>query len=674
MPTPVPGMKIRRLLIANRGEIAVRIARTCARLGIETVAIYSDADRRALHVRAADLACHVGPPEAARSYLDQQAILDAARAADADAIHPGYGFLSENAAFAEACTRAGIAFVGPPPGAIREMGSKQHSRALAVHLGVPIVPGFEGTSQEDTVLAGEARRIGFPLLVKASAGGGGRGIRVVARPGDLAGALATARHEAQAAFGDTTLVLERFLERARHVEVQVVADRHGNCVALFDRECSLQRNHQKLIEEAPAPRLSAPVREGLRDCALRIARAIGYESAGTVEFLVDDAADRFFFLEMNTRLQVEHPTTELVAGVDLVELQLRIANGEPLPAGLGTAEPNGTAIEARICAERPDEGFLPSTGVVRRFRVPAIEGIRLDSGIDDGSVVTAYYDSMLAKLIVHGRDREEARARLVAALDKTVLAGVDSNLDFLRDLLATEAFRGAAVWTGLVEGEPPRSLPADPMDAVAAAAAWVLDIERPRLGTVSTPWDRLGPWRVTGRSGRRSWTSVELRAGAGDSTSIRLCGSDGCYDVEAEELHASIRAWWAPDGDLRIEADGMLHRRSVALDGETVWISGGRRHSRFTVVSRDARAAAGEAAAAASDSRNLVAPFPGLITSVAVETGAHVEKGSLLVVMEAMKMVHSLRAAGSGAVLGVHCRPGRTVAAGDLLVEFEATS
>ena len=665
---------IRRLLIANRGEIAVRIALTCRRLGIEAVAAYSEAERRALHVRAADLGRCIGPAEPARSYLDGAALISAARAAGAEAIHPGYGFLSENAEFAEACTAAGLIFVGPSPRAIRDMGSKERSRALAHRLGVPTVPGIAAV-QDDSTLAHEAHRLGYPLLVKASAGGGGKGIRLVERPADLSAAVATARREAIVAFGDGALILERYLERARHVEVQVLGDHHGGRAHLFDRECSIQRRHQKLIEEAPAPRLSERTRHGLRDAALLVADAIDYDSVGTVEFLVDDSSDRFFFLEMNTRLQVEHPTTELVSGVDLVELQIAIACGERLPAALGSIAPRGSAIEARVCAERPDDGFLPATGTVRAFEVPAIEGVRVDSGIDAGSEVTPFYDSMLAKVVAHGASREEARRKLVAALERTVLSGVDSNLDFLRDVLETEGFRSAEVSTRFLETRFAAQRPTEreeeaiSLDRIAAALSWVARIEARRRGSVPPPWDRLGPWRVTRRAGHGGWTAVVLRAENGETATVRVAAAEKHYQVE-DERRVSVEAWWPTPDDVRLEIDGALHRRRVDVGDDTVWICGGPRRRRFEIVSREGRVAAGRAGASA-DARNLVAPFPGLVTGVEVARGDRVEPGSVLVVMEAMKMVHPLRAAGGGAVRAIHCRPGHTVIAGELLVEFE---
>jgi len=667
---------IRRLLIANRGEIAVRIARTCRRLGVSTVAVYSDADRRAMHVEAADGARRIGPAEPAKSYLDVRALLEAARASGADAIHPGYGFLSENAAFAEACADAGLAFVGPSAAAIRAMGSKESSRRLAIEIGVPVVPGFQGEAQDDATLGREADRIGYPLLVKASAGGGGKGIRVVAQRADLADALAAARREAKAAFGDSTLILERYLERARHVEVQIFGDRRGRRVHLFDRDCSMQRNHQKLVEEAPAPNLDRALRERVHAAALRVAEAIDYQSAGTVEFLVDERASEFYFLEVNTRLQVEHPTTELVTGLDLVELQLRVAAGEALPDALRTVATNGVAIEARLCAERPDEGYLPSTGTITHFAVPAIDGVRVDSGIRAGSVVGTSYDSMLAKIIAHGHDREEARRRLVAALRGTVLAGVETNLDFLQDVLRTPSFREARLSTRYLEtafAAERDKREDDEVDAIAAALTHVAAIESERRDAPLVPWHRLGPWRVVGRAGAAGSTEVHLRDERGAASVVRVAGAHGRYRVDTGSGARPAEAWIGDDGALRFELEGALHRRVVDRAAGDVWVAGGERHRRLTVVSRDERAATSHAGAT-GDSRNLRAPFPGLVTSVEVAPGDSVEAGSLLVVMEAMKMVHSLRAAAPGAVRGVHCQPGRTVASGDLMVEFEGAT
>ncbi len=664
---------IRRVLIANRGEIAVRVARTCRRLGIETVAVFSDADRRAPHVHATDAAFRIGPPEPRKSYLDVDRILDATRLSGADAIHPGYGFLSENAAFAERCAAASITFIGPRAEAIRAMGSKESSRRLGVELGVPVVPGYHGGEQEDASLAREAARVGFPLLVKASAGGGGKGIRIVRSAEALSEALATARREAASAFGDPTLILERFVERGRHVEVQVLGDRHGNVVHLLDRECSAQRHHQKVVEEAPAPNLPAELRADMRRAAVRVAAAIGYDSAGTVEFLVDAATSEFFFLEMNTRLQVEHPTTELVTGLDLVELQIRVARDERLPETLRRVEANGSAIEVRLCAERPDAGFLPATGEVERFQAPTLDGLRVDSGIEDGSVVGAYYDSMLAKLIAHGADRDEARRKLAASLRRTVLAGVESNLDYLREILESSSFAEAKITTRHLEtGFAAERLPADPaeqnVDMLAAALTHVLEIERTRLKTRPVPWDRLGAWRVTRGAGGGGTTVVAIRTEDGDRTDVALSGARGRYQASLREESFGVEVDRQADGTLRMLVEGTLRSRVVVIADGVAWVSGGDRHRRLALLSRDEQSE--RSAGAAGDLRDLSAPFPGLITQVEVAPGDRVEAGAVLVVMEAMKMVHTLRAAGTGVVRRVAARSGTTVPAGQLLVEF----
>ncbi len=671
---------IRRLLIANRGEIAARIARTCRRLGIRSVAVYSDADRDSPHVAACDEAHRIGPAAPAASYLSIEALLAAARASGADAVHPGYGFLAENADFAAACVDAGLVFVGPSAAAIRAMGTKESSRRLAAEIGVPIIPGWHGAAADDAALAREAAHVGLPLLVKASAGGGGKGIRVVTERAELESALATARREARSAFGDETLILERYLGGARHVEVQVIGDRHGRRLALFDRDCSIQRRHQKVVEEAPAPGIPGATRASMREAALRLADAIDYDNAGTVEFLYDEAAGEFFLLEMNTRLQVEHPTTELVSGIDLVEWQLRVAAGEPLPERLGADAPVGAAIEVRVCAEKPAQDFAPAIGTVRRFAVPPIEGVRVDSGIAPGTVVGATYDSMLAKIVAHGRDREEARRRLVTALEDTVLTGVETNLAFLRDVVASDAFRDVRISTQFLStspfGETSEAKPPDKRnretDLIFAAVARVRSLESDRALGCGAPWDRLGPWRLTRRAGKGSATVVELREEGREAVVLRVEGAGGVYRVSPSPDGDIVVVDLSPKGrgeELRLEIRGVQHRRFFDVAEREVWVG----HRRFALVSREDRAVRGEVSAA-DDPRNLAAPFPGLVTEVAVATGDHVDAGRAIVIMEAMKMVHHLRASGGGVVRAVHCKPGQTVPMGALLVEMEATA
>ncbi len=440
-----------RILIANRGEIACRVIRTARRMGIDTVAIYSEADEGAMHVAMADEARLIGPAPPRESYLNIDRVVAAARDSGAEAMHPGYGFLSENAEFAEACAAAGIVFIGPSPDAIRAMGSKAAAKALMEAHGVPVVPGYHGADQDDSLLLAEAEGIGFPVIIKASAGGGGRGMRVVADAGEFARALDGARREAKGAFGDDTMLIERYLERPRHIEVQIFGDSHGNIVHLFERDCSIQRRHQKIVEEAPAPGLTQERRLYIGEAAVAAARAVDYVGAGTVEFIAEDGAERFYFMEMNTRLQVEHPVTEAVTGLDLVEWQFRIAAGERLPLRQEEIALSGHAIEVRLYAENPARGFLPATGTLHRLHWPQGEAIRVDTGVRPGDTVTPFYDPMIAKIIAHGSDRATARARLARALADTALLGVATNLGFLARIVADADFAAGAVDTGFIE-------------------------------------------------------------------------------------------------------------------------------------------------------------------------------------------------------------------------------
>jgi acetyl-CoA carboxylase biotin carboxylase subunit len=494
---------IRRLLIANRGEIAVRIIRACRELGVETVAVYSEADERSPHVALADQAVAIGPPPAVDSYLSASKIVDAARHAEADAVHPGYGFLAENAEFAAACRDAGLCFVGPAPELIEQMGSKIEARRHAAEAGLPIVPGETPASQDDASLQEAAERIGFPLLVKASAGGGGKGMRVVRDRGALAEALAAARHEASAAFGDPSLYLERLLKRPRHVEVQVFGDRHGGAVHLFERDCSIQRRHQKVVEESPSPAVGAAMRQRMGDAAVTLVRRLGYTNAGTIEFLVDghgrDA--RFYFLEMNTRLQVEHPVTEMVAGVDLVHAQLRVASGESLPWTQDALHQRGHAIECRVYAEDPANGFLPQAGRLALYREPRGPGLRIDGGVVEGGEISIYYDPLVAKLIAWGETREMARRRVLAALRHYPVLGIRTNIPFLVRVLEHPRFGDATMDTAFLD-EDGRDLAGEPPaggalhSALAAAAADVGD-QAPAARATAAPdaWDRLTGWR-----------------------------------------------------------------------------------------------------------------------------------------------------------------------------------
>jgi 3-methylcrotonyl-CoA carboxylase alpha subunit len=664
---------VETLLIANRGEIACRIARTARRLGLRTVAVYSDADRDALHVVYCDSAVRIGPPEAARSYLDAAAIVAAAQASGAQAVHPGYGFLSESLALIDACEAAGLVFVGPSREAIRRMGSKIESKRIALEHGVPVVPGYLGDDQGDAVLSRAAARIGFPVLIKASAGGGGKGMRVVRSAGDFAAALAAVRHEAKASFGDDRVLLERYLAEPRHLEVQLLGDRHGHLVHLFERECSIQRQHQKVIEEAPAAHLQDAQREGLYRHALAVGRAIGYDSTGTVEFIFDAGSGETFFLEMNTRLQVEHPVTEATVGIDLVEWQLRVAAGEPLAFEQKDLSRRGWAIEARVCAEDPAAGFAPEIGTIAGYSEPRGEGVRVDSGVRAGSCVTPHYDSMLAKVIALADTREQAARRLATALDQYQLLGVRSNLGFLADLLRAPAF-GAVLSTHYIERSFPEGWRArgDAAHALAVAAlGCALAAQAPAN---ASPWLALGAWRVTGdgaRSGLRvlledpSRTLHAALVQAASSTRWRVQSGERSF-VFAARL----------DGErLDVEHEGRAasHRFLRVQDGgaERVWLCGSGGTHAWKRIDRTRHALAGTDAAAADGGNRLRAPMPGLVTAVPVGVGAHVRAGDALVVIEAMKMLHTLVAPVDGRVAELRCRAGDAVRGGDVLVRLE---
>jgi acetyl-CoA/propionyl-CoA carboxylase, biotin carboxylase, biotin carboxyl carrier protein len=644
------------VLIANRGEIAVRVARTLRELGVRSVAVYSDADAGARHVAAADLAVRIGPAPARDSYLSVAGILDAARQTGAEAVHPGYGFLSENPELARACAAARIAFVGPPAEAIEAMGDKARAKALAREAGVPVVPGVEGADLDLARIEAFAGEHGFPVVVKAVAGGGGKGMRVVRAAGELAEAIASARREADAAFGDERVLVERYLERPRHIEVQVLADAHGECIHLGERECSLQRRHQKVVEEAPSPAVDGELRERMGAAAVALAQACGYVGAGTVELIApaDDPAD-FAFLEMNTRLQVEHPVTELVYGIDLVAEQLRIAAGEPLgpnlqrscASGRTTAEsaastPRGHAIEARVYAEDPASGFLPSTGVLRRWREPKGPGVRVDGGVAAGSAVETHYDPLLAKVIAHGPDRATALARLRAALGELDALGVTTSAGFTRALLADADVRAGRLDTGLLErlldddalaGVPDDLLPA------GALLAFLLDHDAAaRTTTVPLGWGAPGPWRRRFEQGE---VTVDGQPGA-----CRV-GLDG------DERAAAVR-WVEADAAIEAELDGVARRYAVARDGDALWVG----RDGFQLELRTVTAARASAAAGLD---TLEAPMPGTVLLVNVANGDPVEEGDVLIVLESMKMELSIAAPHAGVVADLDLSAGDRV-------------
>jgi 3-methylcrotonyl-CoA carboxylase alpha subunit len=654
-------MKIGRLLIANRGEIACRIIRSCRRLGVHTIAVHSDADRGAMHVRLADEARAIGPAPARESYLNMRAILTAAQDARADAIHPGYGFLSENAAFAEACAAAGITFVGPTAAAMRAMGLKHEAKALVAAAGVPVVPGYMGEDQSPSRLAAEAARVGYPLLVKAVAGGGGKGMRVVRTPDELDEALRGARGEAESAFGDGRLMLERFLERPRHVEVQVFGDSAGGCVHLFERECSVQRRYQKIIEESPSPFIDGPTRAAMTAAAVRAAQAVGYVNAGTIEFIVD-ADGSFYFMEMNTRLQVEHPVTEAVTGLDLVEWQLRIAAGDPLPLAQQDIRQQGHAIEARIYSEDPRRGFLPSVGRIGRFAHPqAGPGWRIDAGIADGDEITVYYDPMVAKVIAAGPDRASALARLRRNLDRTAVFGVANNLSLLRAIAAHPAFAAGDVDTGFVDREL-AALTAErqPQPEALLLAAWLsLADRRPAGNGAASPWSLGDGWRPGGPTtqaiGLRMPTHRRLRARSEDAL-LELRSDDGFVTGSVRRENAGRFTVDAGRGPQELEL--IRERARLQIVGQDA--------DEITLVA----AWPFERSAEDADARPA-SPLPGRVVELRVRVGDAVARGDVLAVVEGMKMQHAIRAGRAGTVAGVLARAGELVEAETVLFDID---
>jgi len=660
------GLRIRRLLIANRGEIACRIMRTCRRLGIETMAVHSSADARARHVRAADTAVAIGGPAPADSYLRGERIIQAALAAGVDAIHPGYGFLSENADFAHACAEAELLFVGPRPETIRSMGSKSEAKAIMEDAGVPVVPGYHGAEQSATRLAAHAEAIGFPLLIKPSAGGGGKGMRVVRSADGFADALAAAQREAMKAFGDQAVILERFIERPRHVEVQVFGDRHGNIIHLWERECSTQRRYQKVIEETPSPLLDEPTRLRMAEAAVEAARAVSYQGAGTVEFIVSPERE-FWFMEMNTRLQVEHPVTEMVTGLDLVEWQLRVAGGEPLPRAQAEILRRGHAVEARIYAENPASNFMPSTGRIRRLRAPDRHpAIRLDAGIEQGDEVSHHYDPLLAKLIVHGLDRKECIARLREALASTAIAGVATNLPLLRAVAAHPLFEAGAVDTGFLDRELEDVLwnvPAPPM-TVLSAAAWRIARDLPRPADTHDPWSPWAAgdgWRLSGAGG----VPVRLLDAAGRRHELRLEVRGDGVRVHGEDEHLDAHVEDLGDGRLRLRCAGLDAEALVTADTGRIYVGLEDHGWDFIIEPLHAN----EAAESELDT-HPVAPMPGTIVAVKVRAGERVAAGQPLLIMEGMKMELTLAAPLAGTVERVLCAEGDSVDAEAVLVDI----
>jgi 3-methylcrotonyl-CoA carboxylase alpha subunit len=654
----------RKILIANRGEIACRVIRTARRLGVATVAVYSDADREALHVDMADEAIRIGPAEAAKSYLNIAAILDAAKASGAEAVHPGYGFLSENPDFVEAVEAAGLVFIGPSASAIRAMGLKDAAKALMEKAGVPVVPGYHGEKQDAAFLAVEADAIGYPVLIKARAGGGGKGMRRVDDRADFAAALDSARREGESAFGDGRVLVEKYMAKPRHIEVQVFGDGHGNVVHLFERDCSLQRRHQKVIEEAPAPGMTAEMRAAMGAAAVRAAAAIGYSGAGTIEFIADVSQglrqDRFYFMEMNTRLQVEHPVTEAITGLDLVEWQLRIAAGEHLPKRQEDLAIKGWAFEARLYAENPARDFLPATGRLSVFDLP--DGARIDSGVRAGDLITPFYDPMIAKVITKGSTRAEALAKLETALEQCRVGGVTTNAGFLARLCRLPAFAAGDVDTGLIgrAGEGLLAEPDAPEEAYALAALSSLGFLDAPSGP--DPWGEIRGFRLWGEAIQTVFLD---HAGAEHALRVTTRGGDR-FRIERNGLATDIRIRSSNGRSLLVDLDGHVLPAMVHSDrADIVVFFAGHSH---TFVRTEEAGHHGETAAGGD---RLSAPMPGLVRIVSVEPGARVAKGDALVTMEAMKMELVLAAPRDGVVATVPVAVGDQVAEGVLLLSLE---
>ena len=664
-----------KILIANRGEIACRVAATARRMGIRTVAVYSDADAGAKHVAACDESVHVGGSAPKDSYLRWQAILEAAKATGAQAVHPGYGFLSENEAFAQACADAGLVFIGPPPSAIKAMGLKAESKQLMEAAGVPLVPGYHAAAQEPELLRTEADRIGYPVLIKASAGGGGKGMRIVERAADFDAALASCKREAINSFGDDAVLIEKYVQRPRHIEIQVFGDSHGNYVHLFERDCSVQRRHQKVLEEAPAPGMTEAMRAEMGAAAVAAARAVDYVGAGTVEFIVEQRPDgsmAFFFMEMNTRLQVEHPVTEAITGQDLVEWQLRVASGETLPLTQQQLRIQGHAIEARICAENPDNQFLPATGSLQVYRKPAATSfaradgavaVRIDDGVREGDAISPFYDSMVAKLIVVGADRAQALARLDAALAQTHIVGLHTNVQFLRYVARSPSFVDANLDTALIPREEAVLFRQEPVGLAVAVAASVAErlIAERRLEQAD-PFSRRDGWRAFGVTTRRFGFEFQ-----GESVEARLTyRHDGALQLQVGAVDTAL-AFDALDGAIDLRYAGQRHVVRVYRLGEQVHVFAP--HGATRILDVDLLDHAGDAHGEAG---RLTAPMPGKVLSFTVKVGDKVSKGQALAVMEAMKMEHTIAAPADGTVAEILYAPGDQVGEGAELLTMAA--
>jgi acetyl-CoA carboxylase biotin carboxylase subunit len=695
-----------KILVANRGEIAVRILRTCRAMGIASVAVYSDAEANAPHVLLADEAVRLGPAPSQDSYLNASKIIEAARRTGCDALHPGYGFLSENAAFASACAAAGLVFIGPSPETIRQMGSKSAARQLAAAAGVPTVPGYDGDDQRDETLRAEIERIGFPVLLKASAGGGGKGMRVVRARAEIDEALAAARREAEKSFGDGTLLLERFIEQARHVEIQLLGDNHGKLVHLFERDCSLQRRHQKIIEESPAPAMPPELREQMGAAAVKLGLALGYVNAGTVEFIL--APDgQFYFIEVNTRLQVEHPVTEMITGLDLVKLQIEIAEGQPLPFTQSELQARGHAIEARLYAEDPHNQFLPATGTLHGWQVPAgVDGLRVDAGVERGSEIGIFYDPLLAKLIAHGTTRDEAIRKLSYGLRQLVVQGVTTNREFLLRLLASADFQQGRATTGFINEQlnallAPDTSETDTSETATSETATgetdTSETDTSETDTSETDTSETATGEVEMASAmalalwlQHGWQQGDLLAqhlppGYRNNPfrhpllKLAVNGSERVhtvawraldehrYELFAGETMTKAELLSVAGDQLRVALDGVQRNFTITADGDNFYVHSTLGACDFRKVPRYPEHQISAAAGSANS------PMPGVVLKILVEAGQTVARGEALLILEAMKMEHTLRAALDGVVETILVKPGEVVAPGQILINVKAT-
>jgi geranyl-CoA carboxylase alpha subunit len=644
-----------KILVANRGEIAMRIMRTARRLGFGVVAIYSDADRDALHVREADAAVRIGGALPAQSYLNIAAIVAAAKASGADAVHPGYGFLAENEDFAQACKDAGLVFVGPSPESIMAMGNKAGAKEIMRKAGVPVVPGYQGADQGDGVMLAEARKIGFPVMIKAVAGGGGRGMRLVKGAESFPDALRSARSEAKAAFGDGSVILERAIRNPRHIEIQVFGDRYGNAVHLGERDCSVQRRHQKLIEEAPSPAVTPKLRQRMGDAAVAAVRSLRYEGAGTLEFLLDDSGE-FYFMEMNTRLQVEHPVTEAITGLDLVELQLRIARGEPLTLVQEDIRLEGHAIEVRLCSEDADHDFMPQSGTMARWQVP--EGVRVEHALQSGSEIPPFYDSMVAKIISHGVDREEARGRLICALEQLIAFGVTTNQTFLMSCLRHPAFAMGDATTAFIAEHRDTLLARKDAPSEPAFAALLLHVSNPH----APPWRGGRSLAVTFPLPMR----IEIDHAAHELELFRE--REGCYVVAAKGSEYRFEIDAVDDEIIRVRSNGVMESATFHRGGDRLYFL----HRGLTHVVRDLTLAAPQAATAGGGDGKVRAAMNGRVVAVLVKAGERVAAGQPVMTLEAMKMEHVHTAAVAGTIAAIDVAEGAQVTTGQIVIEIEA--